>query len=173
MFDINTSSDMITSDSERISLKAVQNTKFDLGNNGSIEDRIKKTYHDQRIGQSKWAFRLSIWGGMLGFFIIVCSLWRGGQNGNYQWIGVTSGGIIEAVSALFYTLSTRANEKISEFFSELTKDANVHAALDLADKIEDSKIRDELRVKLALYLAGIEEDKICKNTNEICSKEYK
>ncbi len=133
----------------------------------------KKTYHQQRLEQSKWAFYLSFWGSTGGFVVILISVISGMFFRNPQWAGIVSGTIIEAVSALFYNLSNRANQKISEFFDGLTEDANVERAIHLSNEIEDQHIRDELKVKLALYLSGIDEEKICKNTNEVCEKNGK
>lgn len=136
-----------------------------------VPDEAKKKYHNQRLGQSKWAFRLSFWGSIVGFLVLIWSIYRGIEVGRPEWVGMISGGILEGVSVLFYTLSNKANEKISEFFKELTKDSNVKDALKLADDIEDLEIKDQLKVKLALHLVGIDEERICKNTNEICKKE--
>ena len=36
-----------------------------------IPDKAKKGYHEQRLSQSKWAFRLSFWGSIIGFLVIV------------------------------------------------------------------------------------------------------
>lgn len=145
-------------------------SKFHLDDKGFIPEKTKRTYHEQRLSQSKWAFRLSFWGSIAGFMLIVISLFLSITVENAQWAGLASGTIIEAVSALFYTLSNKANEKISEFFVELTKDSNVSRALLLSEEIKDEKIKDELRVKLSLYLVGIDEEKICKNVNETCKK---
>lgn len=133
----------------------------------------KKTYHQQRLEQSKWAFYLSVWGSAGGFIVILISVISGMIYNDPQWAGIVSGTIIEAVAALFYNLSNKANEKISEFFDGLTADANVERAIHLSNEINDQHIRDELKVKLALYLSGIDEEKICKNTNEICKDDKK
>ena len=77
--------------------------------------------------------------------------------------------IIEATSALFFTLSNKANEKISEFFDKLTLDSNTTHAMHMTKEISNSDVRDQLLVKLSLHLAGINEDKICKQTIEICT----
>ena len=98
------------------------------------------------------------------------SIWYGVKNGDTQWPGIVSGTVIEGVSALFYTISNKANEKISEFFTELTKDVNVDKAIDLANSIEDEEIQGQLNAKLALHLAGIDDEKICKNIKEVCNK---
>lgn len=136
-----------------------------------VPDEAKKKYHNQRLDQSKWAFRLSFCGSIVGFLVLIWSIYRGIEVGRPEWGGMISGGILEGVSVLFYTLSNKTNEKISEFFKELTKDSNVKDALKLADDIKDSEIKDQLKVKLALHLVGIDEERICKNMNEICKKE--
>lgn len=133
-----------------------------------IPDEAKREYHIQRLTQSKWSFWLSIIGSIVGFFILIWSIWYGVVNNDHEWGGVVSGIIIEAVSVLFYTLSNNANDKISEFFKELTIDSNVKEALCLTQKIKDDAIRDELMVKLSLHLSGIDEERICKYTKDIC-----
>nr|DAJ57982.1 MAG TPA: hypothetical protein [Caudoviricetes sp.] len=133
-------------------------------------DTTKKTYHDQRLSQSKWAFRLSFFGGIVGFLVIIFGVWESGASKQIEIASILAGIITEAVSALFYGLSNSANEKISEFFQKLTEDENVQRSIELAEKIQDDKIRDELIVKLSLHLSGIPDDKICKNVRETCDK---
>ena len=153
---------------EVLSTLSASSPKFDLSNKGSMTEEIKETYHEQRIGQSKWAFRLSLWGSIIGFGAIIWGICRSVKIDNPDWFVLISGTIMEAVSVLFYSLSNKANEKISEFFAELTRDSNVKNAISLSNEIQNDKIKDELKVKLALYLVGIDEERICKNTNEIC-----
>lgn len=152
----------------------VQKQSFVVGNNNVwVPDKAKQGYHEQRLSQSKWAFRISIWGSIFGFVIFAWAVKKGiDLGGDISWIGIVSGAIVEIVSALFYVISSKANEKISEFFKELTIDSNVKDAIKLVDRIEDKKIKDELLTKLSLHLSGIDEDKICKNTQEICKKDF-
>ena len=133
-----------------------------------IPDKAKQNYHNQRLNQSKWAFRLSCWGSIAGVVVIIWCIKEGIDTKNVEWLGLISGSIVEAVSALFYYLSNKANDKISEFFKELTIDSNVKEALSLTQKIKDDAIRDELMVKLSLHLSGIDEERICKYTKNIC-----
>lgn len=149
-----------------------QKSEITLNNNTWIPqtDEIKKDYHTQRLGQSKWAFRISIVGSLLGFAIIIWSVIIGVKFKDFGWVGVISGTITETVAALFYAISNKTNEKISEFFKELTKDSNVENSIRLASKVENGVIRDELLVKLSLHLSGISEEKICKNTKDVCQK---
>lgn len=124
----------------------------------------KENYHKQRLDQSKWAFWLSFYGGIAGFIIIVISLML---NEN-EWPGVVAGGIIEAVSALFYQLSNNANKNVTEFFDKLTVDSNTTQAISLIEKISNDDTKDELVVKVALHLVGISEDKICNKVRSVC-----
>lgn len=133
--------------------------------------KTKQDYHEQRLGQSKWAFRLSFWGSIAGFLLIVIGIVVGIKSNNMEWPEIISGISLEAVSALFYKMSNKANEKISEFFMELTKDENIENAISLSNEIQDVKMKDELKVKLSLHLSGIDEERICKYTKEICLNE--
>lgn len=132
--------------------------------------KLKVNYHEQRLSQSKWAFRLSLGGSIVGFLVIIISVFLGIFTGDSQWSGIVSGTIVEAVSALFYTLSNKVNEKISEFFEELTKDSNIKDSIGLIEQVKNDDIRDELVVKMSLHLSGIDEEKICKKTREICNE---
>lgn len=160
--------------SENIAYSTSATGEFTVSEKGSIPnqtEQMKVEYHKQRLWQSKMAFGLSFGGSIFGFVVIVGSVVWGMYVGDDQWPGIVSGVVVEAVSALFYTLSNKANEKISEFFRELTVDSNVKNALQTADKIEnDDAIRNQLYVKLSLHLSGIDEERICKNTFDLCNK---
>ena len=82
---------------------------------GWTTSETKNDYHQQRLGQSKWAFRLSFWGSIAGFALIVIGVVLGIKSNNMEWPEIVSGISLEAVSALFYKMSNKANEKISEF----------------------------------------------------------
>lgn len=138
-----------------------------------VPEDAKKSYHDQRLSQSKWSFWLSFWGSIIGFGVFIWSIYRGVNVGKPEWSGIVSATIIESVSALFYTFSNSANDKIIKFFAELTKDANRKDALEIVDKIQNEHIKDEVITKLSLHLAGIDEERICKYTREICEDNKK
>ena len=120
-------------------------------------NNLKKAYHQQRLDQSKWAFRLSFCGSIVGFVVIIATVVFGLATDSSEWPGIVSGIIIEAVSALFYELSNRANKKITEFFAELTKEANVNTAVKMCDQVKDDAVRDKLITDLSLKLSDIED----------------
>ena len=126
----------------------------------------KQSYHIQGLMQSKWGFWLSIAGAIIGFAVIIVSIFTSSQNGHN--VGVISGTIIEVVSVLFFSISNKANERTLNSFDKLREDSNTISAIDLAKTVEDTRIKDELIVKLSLHLIGINEENICKYTKSIC-----
>ena len=150
---------------------------FVISDKGSIPnetEQMKKEYHKQRVWQSKMAFGLSFGGSIAGFLVIIFSVGYGMYTKDNQWPGIVAGIVVEAVSALFYTLSNMANEKISEFFKELTDDSKLKNALELAREIEGAdSVKNQLYVKLSLHLSGISEEKICKDFKDVCDANKK
>lgn len=127
----------------------------------------KKSYHQQGLDQSKWGFWLSVGGAIAGFIVIVISLIWLDEKSN---LGVISGIVIETVSVLFYSISNNASKRMVEFFDKLRLDSNTVSALEVAKSIDDSNIKDELKVKLSLFLIGIKEENICNKTRSVCKK---
>lgn len=145
--------------------------KFSIAKEGYLlTDRLKRDYHNQRLNQSKWAFRLSFCGAIIGFIVIIYGLKKSVDTNNTEWITIISGSMVEIIAVLFFYLNNRVNDKISEFFKELIVDSNKKDAQSLIHEIKNSDIRDELIVKLALHLSGINDERICKNVKEICRK---
>ena len=142
-------------------LKSENAGKLILTNKGGVissNNKMKEDYHKQRLWQSKIAFGLCLGGSIIGFIVIIISVGVGIYLKNNQWPGIISGITVEAISVLFYTLSNKANEKISEFFRELTKDSNVEKSIKLSNEIKDEKTKDLLKVKLALHLVGVKQE---------------
>lgn len=136
--------------------------EFAITNKEWIPDSAKPSYHNQRLAQSKWAFCLSFLGCLLGSIMIIMGMCKSINSSNVEWIFITTGIVLEAVAVLFFYLNNKANDKISEFFKELIVDADKKDAQNLIQKIENSDIRDEVIVKLALHLSGIDDEKTCK-----------
>lgn len=130
----------------------------------------KQSYHIQGLSQAKYGFWLSIIGAIAGFIIIVIFLFKlkDGNSINAA-IGIVSGTIIEVISVLFFAIANKANERVNNSFEKLRVDSNTVNAIELCKDIEDIMIKDELKVKLALHLAGINEEYICKKSKSICS----
>ncbi len=170
MSEIHTNDSKIISETNNTFLHSKENkSQITIADDTWLPDKAKNNYHTQRLKQSKWAFWLSFWGAIAGFAVLIITTFIYIASDNPSAVGYISGIIIEATSALFFTLSNKANEKISEFFDKLTLDSNTTHAMHMTKEISNSDVRDQLLVKLSLHLAGINEDKICKQTIEICT----
>ena len=141
-----------------------QRVKYTKGAKTFLEERDEK-YHNQMLAQAGASFWLSFLGIVVGFIVIIGSLFANGK-----WPGVVAGGIIETVSTLFFRFSDNASKRAVEFHNKILTEKNIDAALDLSEKIVDTNTKDELIAKLSLYLVGIDTEKICKNTKEVCKK---
>ena len=131
----------------------------------------KQSYHIQGLNQAKWGFWLSVVGAIGGFIIIVISIFLLIDGATTSIITLAAGTVVETISILFFTISNKASERVSNSFDKLRVDSNIVNSIELSKSIEDSNIRDELKVKLSLYLIGIKEERICSNTKAICNTE--
>ena len=136
-----------------------------------IEEKVntikaKQNYHSQGLKQAQIGFYFGLVGSFIGFVVIILALIFAEDK---IW-GAISGIVIEAVSFLVVSISDKAIDRMGKFFQHLGDDSNKIKAIDLSKEIKNVDIRDELSVKLALFLAGINEEKICKHTKEVCEK---
>ena len=133
----------------------------------------KQSYHIQGLSQSKYGFWLSVVGAIVGFIIIVISLFLLIYGKAESMIALAAGTIMESVSILFFSISNKASERVSNSFDKLRVDSNIVHSIDLAKTIDDCSIRDEVKAKLALYLIGINEQNICNQIRTICNSKVK
>jgi hypothetical protein len=133
----------------------------------------KQSYHIQGLNQAEWGFWMSIVGAISGFIIIVVSLFIPKTMENSASLTLTAGSIIEIVSLLFFTISNKASERVSNSFDKLRLDSNIVNSIELAKSIENSDVKDEVKVKLSLYLAGVKEEHICNHIKTTCNFDSK
>jgi hypothetical protein len=112
-------------------------------------------YHTQSLSQSRISFWFSLVFATVGFLIIASSVFIYNKESSY--IGIVSGTIIDAVSALFFYQSNKARQLMSEFFDRLRADRKLEESLKLCDTIDDPIMRNSLKVKLSLYFSGLED----------------
>lgn len=116
-------------------------------------------YHAQTLAQSQLAFRMSLIFASLGFLIIattiaVAVLGEDASGGNI--LALVGGAVIEAVAALFFSLSNQTSAKMADFFDSARVDRSLEEALSLADKVPDQSVQSRLKTVLTLRLAGAE-----------------
>jgi hypothetical protein len=116
--------------------------------------RLSKDYHQQGLAQSRISFWFSLIFASLGFLLIAVSVIPSKDPVHQQtWIGIVSGTIIDAVSALFFVQSNRAREQMAAFFDKLRADQKLLDALRLCNEIADSELKSRLQTVLALSLS--------------------
>ncbi|MBD2071877.1 hypothetical protein H6F93_30885 [Leptolyngbya sp. FACHB-671] len=117
-------------------------------------------YYNQGLTQSSLSFRFSIISAFLGFAVIVVSLARidsSSQQANQisAYVGLISGTIINAVSALFFVETNRSRKLMTEFFEKLRADRKLDESLELIEKIPDQVIQSKVKAIMTLEFAGI------------------
>jgi hypothetical protein len=113
-------------------------------------------YYAQVLGQSKTSFWFSLVFASIGFLIIVLAAFMHADAEAGSTIArFIAGGIVDAVAALFFVQSKRAQESMAEFFDKLRRDRNHLEARKLCESLDTPEARDALRVRLALHYAEV------------------
>lgn len=118
--------------------------------------QIKENYYSQGLKQAKIGFYFGLIGSTIGLLVIIVFLVFADDK---LW-GTCLGVITEAVSLLIFKISDDALERMGKFFDKLSKDSNIIKSIELSKSIKKDDTRDELRIKLALFLVGMNEDKV-------------
>jgi hypothetical protein len=73
-------------------------------------------------------------------------------------ISIISTVIIEVISVLFFIRSNKAQKEMGKFLSKLRKDKQQGVTKKLVESIENPVLKDTLKIQLALYYSGIQND---------------
>lgn len=114
-------------------------------------------YYAQVLGQSKTSFWFSLVFASIGFLIIVLAAFMHADAESGSTVArFVAGGVVDAVAALFFVQSKRAQESMADFFDKLRRDRNHVKARKLCESLETKEAKDALRVRLALHYAEVE-----------------
>ena len=126
------------------------------GDKVPFETEQLANYYSQVLAQSKVSFWFSLVFASIGFFIIVLAAFMHSSADTGSTIArFVAGGVVDAVAALFFVQSKRAQEAMSEFFDKLRRDRNHVEARKLCESLGTGETRDALRVRLALHYAEV------------------
>ncbi len=127
-------------------------------------------YYAQVLAQSKVSFWFSLIFASIGFLIIVIAGFKFFSTEiSAAAIQLASGTIIDAVAALFFVQSNKAQSSMAAFFEKLRLDRQQSDAKALCESITDEPTKNAMKVQLALYLSGIPHfDQISKNIVDAC-----
>ncbi|MFI5490145.1 hypothetical protein ACIBXA_29190 [Micromonospora echinaurantiaca] len=128
------------------------------------QEAILREIYTQGLAQARTSFRLSMLFAALGAAILLAGsalAIKNNDQGQAATITALSGLVIEIVSSLFFVQSNRANANMIRqgvlLREESQSDRLLNASRQVAGGIEDVKLRDEVRAKMAesiLRLAG-------------------
>ncbi|RAN93159.1 hypothetical protein GAR05_05624 [Micromonospora saelicesensis] len=128
------------------------------------QEAILREIYTQGLAQARTSFRLSMLFAALGAAILLAGAGlaiKNNSQGQAATITALSGLVIEIVSSLFFIQSNRANANMIKqgvlLREESQSDRLLNASRQVAGGIEDIKLRDEIRAKMAesiLRLAG-------------------
>jgi hypothetical protein len=114
------------------------------------------SYYAQVLAQSKTSFWFSLVFASIGFCIIVLAAFMHSTAETGSTIArFIAGGVVDAVAALFFVQSKRAQESMADFFDKLRRDRNHFEARKLCESLHTVEARDALRVRLALHYAEV------------------
>jgi hypothetical protein len=114
-------------------------------------------YYSLTLGQARVSFWFSLIFAAIGFLVIVggAALYtEGGIVAASVKIG--SGIVIDAVSALFFVQSRRAQESMSAFFEKLRSDRQFVEARKICEELSEIGIKDHLKTILVLHYSGLD-----------------
>ncbi len=128
------------------------------------------SYYAQVLAQSKVSFWFSLVFASIGFIVIVLAGMRFvASEVTGAVVQLISGAIIDAVAALFFVQSNKAQTALSAFFEKLRLDRQQLDGKALCESITDETARNAVKVQLSLYFCGIPKfDEISKGIVDAC-----
>jgi len=144
------------SDRERDQARAIVHAVATGEDRSPAEAEQLAQYYAQVLAQSKIASWFSLIFAALGFVVIIVANFRYSSASAGAVVAQTIAGIItEAVAALFFVQSNRAQAAMSEFSEKLRRDRQQIESRKLCDALTNDLARDALRIHLALHYADI------------------
>ena len=116
-------------------------------------------YYTQISQQTNISFWFGLIFAIFGFSILLIVTFSNTEmNPNKTLVSFLSTAIIEGVAILFFSRSNKAQKEMEKFFNKLRKDKQQGISRKLVESIEDSILKDTLKIQLALYYSGIQND---------------
>jgi len=121
-----------------------------------FETEQLENYYSQVLVQSRISFWFSLVFASIGFLIIVLAAFLHSTAAADSTIArFIAGGVVDAVAALFFVQSKKAQESMADFFDKLRRDRNHLEARKLCESLDSPAAKDALRVRLALHYAEV------------------
>jgi len=140
--------DSLRKGSEEISSQVTISYTFEV-------EQLKKYYIDALFA-AKVTLYISMFAAIVGFMIIAYSIiFTSSDNISRSIIKISSGVIVDVVSALFFVQSNKSRNSMEVFFDKLRVDRMNLEARNIISEINNDDVKDQLRMQLVLKYAGI------------------
>jgi len=117
--------------------------------------KLLELYYNQALQQANIQFWFSIIAATLGFVFIFAVIFFGkGETWSESILKTFPGAIIEVISALFISQSRETRERATNLFGELHYDNKIEKSVEIADTIDDTAVKSDIKAKIALHIIG-------------------
>jgi len=120
--------------------------------------KLLESYYNQALQQANIQFWFSIIAATVGFvFIYAVIFLEKGYTWSESLLKTFPAVAIEVVSSLFFKESKKTRERATNLFSELHFDNKVEKSVEIADTIEDTATKSDIKAKIALHIVGLDD----------------
>jgi hypothetical protein len=141
---------------QQLEQKLISSITTSEGESIPFEAQQLAGYYAQVLAQSRISFWFSLVFASIGFSIIVLAAFTHSAADPGSTIArFIAGGVVDAVAALFFVQSKRAQQSMADFFDKLRRDRNHFEARKLCESLDTRQARDALRVRLSLHYAEV------------------
>ncbi len=121
-------------------------------------ERTLGIYQQQATNHSNLQFYVGLIMSIVGFILLIGIIIFavGSDNTVSSAISVVGSLIFEGISLMFLKESQKLRIRVKEYHDSVLENSNRKEAIDLADKIQDEKLRSLVQAQLAFHLMGID-----------------
>lgn len=139
----------------RINVSHDMDTKNVVDKFPYVENLVNE-YHQQALKQARLQFWFSIIAAFAGFAWIILGAINISPSNIFNYFKIVPGIIIDALAYLFFRQAEATRERATALYDRLRADFQQSKAIQLADTIEDQKIRAIVKAQLTLHMAGLD-----------------
>ncbi|PJH94846.1 TRADD-N-associated membrane domain-containing protein [Bacillus sp. SN1] len=121
-------------------------------------ERTLGIYQQQATNHSNLQFYVGLIMSIVGFILLIGIIIFavGSDNTVSSAISVVGSLIFEGISLMFLKESQKLRIRVKEYHDSVLENSNRKESIDLADKIQDEKLRSLVQAQLAFHLMGID-----------------
>ncbi len=128
----------------------------DAKQTASAQTELLSTFYRVALNQSQASFKVASWAAASGVMLFLAAIVGGLLAGrDAALFGTLGGAIVEVISGLAFYLYGKATEQSNDHLARLGRVQRYLLAIQVAESITDSKLKDEARLKLVSTISGL------------------